>query len=298
MVVTGGPGQLVLSLAERGALAGHQVVAVGPPQLDLAGDNDAGILAALRAAQPQVIVNAAAFTAVDKAESESELAVAINARGAGAVARTAAELGVPLIHISTDYVFSGGKPAPYVESDSPAPTGVYGASKLAGEEAVLAACANAAILRTAWLYSPFGQNFVRTMLGLAASRDEISVVCDQIGSPTSALDLADAVLAVAANLIASPDPALRGVFHAAGEGAASWAQFAEVIFTASAARGGPSARVIPITTAEYPTTAKRPANSQLDCGKLARTHGLRLPDWQSSVDAVVSRLVMQGVGAR
>jgi dTDP-4-dehydrorhamnose reductase len=298
VAVIGGAGQLVLSLAERGTLAGHEIVAVGPPELDLARNDDAAILAALRTAQPQVIVNAAAFTAVDRAESESELAFAINARGAGAAACAAAALGVPLVHISTDYVFSGSKPAPYLEDDAPSPASVYGASKLEGEQAVLAAGGDAAILRTAWLYSPFASNFVKTMLGLAASRDEISVVSDQIGNPTSALDLADAVLAVAANLLASPDPALRGVFHAAGDGAASWAQFAEVIFAVSAARGGLSARVIPITTAEYPTAAKRPANSRLDCTKLARLHGLHLPDWQSSADAVVSRLVTQGAGAQ
>ena len=296
VAVIGGAGQLVLSLAERGILAGHEIVAIGPPELDLERDDDAAILATLRAARPQVIVNAAAFTAVDKAETEADLAFAINARGAGAAARAAAALGVPLVHISTDYVFSGNKPAPYLEDDEAVPASVYGASKLVGEQAVLASGTDTAILRTAWLYSPFASNFVKTILGLAASRDEISVVSDQIGNPTSALDLADAVLAVAANLLVSPDPALRGVFHAAGGGQATWAQFADAIFAASAARGGPAARVIPITTAQYPTAAKRPANSRLDCGKLARLHGHHLPDWQSSADAVVSRLVSQGAG--
>ncbi|MEP7221284.1 MAG: dTDP-4-dehydrorhamnose reductase [Novosphingobium sp.] len=293
LAVTGGPGQLVLSLAERGVLAGHQVIAVGPPQLDLATGDDDAILAALRAASPQAIVNAAAYTAVDRAESEPELASAINARGAGAVARAAAAMGVPLVHISTDYVFSGTSAAPYREDDPAHPATVYGASKLAGECAVLAAGGDTAILRTAWLYSPFGSNFVKTMLNLAATHDEVRVVADQLGNPTSALDLADAVLAVAANLLARPDPALRGVFHASGAGEASWAGLAEAVFAASAALGGPSARVIPITTAQYPTPAKRPANSRLDCSSLARVHGLRLPDWQSSANAVVSRLIMQ-----
>ena len=171
IVVTGGPGQLVLSLIERGAAraAEHfEVIAVGPPELDLALPDDERIFAALAAARPDAIVNAAAHTAVDKAESERDLAFAINATGAGAVARAAARLGVPIVHVSTDYVFSGDKPEPYTEDDAPAPTGVYGASKLAGEQAVLASGADAAILRTAWLYSPFGANFVKTMLRLAA----------------------------------------------------------------------------------------------------------------------------------
>ena len=291
IAVTGGPGQLVLSLQERGPLLGHEVVAGGPPALDLAAPDDDAIHAALAAAQPEAIVNAAAHTAVDKAESERDLAFAINAEGAGAVARAAARLGVPVIQISTDYVFAGDKPSPYVESDATGPTGVYGASKLAGETAVLASGADAAILRTAWVYSPFGANFAKTMLRLAATRDEVGVVADQIGCPTSALDLADAAIAVAINLAASPDPAARGLFHATGSGEGSWADFAEAIFAASAAAGGPAARVKRITTADYPTPAQRPANSRLDCSRLASVHSVRLPDWRESTRAVVARLV-------
>lgn len=294
VAVTGGPGQLVLSLIERGEMSGDvTVVAVGPPELDLAAPDDDAIHAALAAAQPDAIVNAAAHTAVDKAESERDLAFAINAQGAGAVARAAARLGVPLVHISTDYVFSGDNPEPYNENDTPAPTGVYGASKLAGEQAVLAAGTDAAILRTAWVYSPFGANFVKTMLRLAQSRDELGVVADQRGNPTSALDLADAVLAVAGNLRRDPAPGLRGLFHATGSGEASWAEFAQAIFAASAEHGGPSARVKSITTVEYPTPARRPANSRLDCRRLAQRHGVRLPDWRRSTDAVVARLVRE-----
>ena len=295
IVVTGGPGQLVLSLIERGAARDSgdrvEVIAVGPPELDLSVPDDDRIYAALAAERPDVIVNAAAHTAVDKAESERDLAFAINAEGAGAVARAAARLGVPLVHVSTDYVFSGDKPAPYTEADAPAPTGVYGASKLAGEQAVLASGADAAILRTAWVYSPFGANFIKTMLRLAETRDELGVVADQRGNPTSALDLADAVLAVAANLKADTTPAMRGVFHATGSGEASWADFAQAIFAASSAQGGPAARVKPISTAEYPTPARRPANSRLDCSRLAACHGVRLPDWRGSTVAVVARLV-------
>jgi dTDP-4-dehydrorhamnose reductase len=211
------------------------------------------------------------------------------------VARAAARLGVPLVHVSTDYVFSGDKPEPYTESDDPAPTGVYGASKLAGEQAVMASGADAAILRTAWVYSPFGANFIKTMLRLAETREELGVVADQRGNPTNALDLADAVLAVAANLKANAAPELRGLFHATGSGEASWADFAEAIFAASAATGGQSARVKRITTAEYPTPARRPANSRLDCSLLAQRHGVRLPDWRGSTADVVARLVNESL---
>ena len=291
IVVTGGPGQLVLSLLERGPLRGHAVIAVGPPELDLSAPDDARVYSALAAAKPDGIVNAAAHTAVDKAESESDLAFGINGEGAGAVARAAARLGVPLVHVSTDYVFSGDKPTPYLESDRPAPTGVYGASKWAGEQAVLASGADAAILRTAWVYSPFGANFVKTMLRLAETREELGVVADQQGNPTSALDLADAVLTVAENLKASAAPELRGLFHAAGSGEANWADFAEAIFAAAASHGGRAARVKRITTTEYPTPARRPANSRLDCSHLFTQHGVKFPDWRDSTANVVARLV-------
>lgn len=292
-VVTGGPGQLVLSMAERCAALGHEAVAVGPPELDLANGDDEGVFAALAAARPGAIVNAAAHTAVDKAESEPELAHAINANGAGAVARAALRLGVPIVHVSTDYVFSGDKPEPYVETDPTGPTGVYGASKLAGEQAVLDSGADAAILRTAWVYSPFGANFVKTMLRVSATRPELGVVDDQRGCPTNALDLADACIAVAANLLARPDPALRGLFHATGTGEATWADFAEAIFAASGEIGGPVAAVRRITTAEYPTPARRPANSRLDCSRLAAVHGVRLHEWRHSLGPVVSRLIAE-----
>lgn len=292
-VVTGGPGQLVLSMAERAAALGHAAIAVGPPELDLATPDDDAVFAALAAARPQAIINAAAHTAVDKAESEPDLAHAINAVGAGAVARAARRLGVPLVHVSTDYVFAGDKPAPYVETDPAGPTGVYGASKLAGEHAVLDSGADAAILRTAWVYSPFGANFVKTMLRVGATRPELGVVDDQRGCPTNALDLADACIAVAANLLARPDATLRGVFHTAGTGEASWADFAEAIFAASGAHGGPVAAVRRITTAEYPTPAQRPANSRLDCARLAAAHGVRLPAWRDSLPPVVARLVAE-----
>jgi dTDP-4-dehydrorhamnose reductase len=290
IVATGREGQVVRSLIERGSSAGHEIIALGRPELDLAGDPDA-IVSAIKSASPDLVVSAAAYTAVDKAESEPELAFSVNEGGARAVARAARVLGVPLIHLSTDYVFDGLKALPYVEDDATGPTGVYGASKLAGEQAVLAEQGDSVILRTAWVYSPFGANFVRTMLRLARDRDELRVVADQRGNPTSALDIADGVLAVAANLLAGDDPARRGIFHLVGEGEASWAEFAEAIFAASAQAGGPTAEVEPIATADYPTAAKRPANSRLNTAKLAKMHGVRLPSWRTSVNEVVSRLV-------
>jgi dTDP-4-dehydrorhamnose reductase len=289
ILVTGRDGQVVRSLVER-ARDGIEIVSVGRPELDLAG-TDESISAALEAARPDAIVSAAAYTQVDKAESERELAFAINEGGPRAVARTARQLDVPLIHLSTDYVFDGSKSSPYVENDPTHPTGVYGASKLAGERAVLAEHQNSAVLRTAWIYSPFGSNFVKTMLRLAADREEIAVVSDQRGNPTSALDIADAILAIVGNLSSGGDPAHRGLFHMTSEGDVTWADFAEAIFAASADARGPRARVKRIATVDYPTPAERPANSRLDSRKLAGSHNLILPDWRQSMKGVVRRLV-------
>ena len=294
LVVTGVAGQVAQSLVERGMAAGHVVIPIGRPHLDLASGDPAAIQAALALAAPEAIVSAAAYTAVDRAESEPDLAHAVNATGGGYVAAAAEALGVPLIHLSTDYVFSGEGNRAWREDDPTGPRGAYGASKLAGEAAVLGACPNSAVLRTAWVYSPFGANFVKTMLRLAESRDEVRVVADQFGNPTSAPDIADTVIAVAVRLAADPAPALRGVFHCAGTGETSWAGLAEATFAASAARGGPSARVTPIATSDYPTPAARPANSRLDCTKLAEVHGLRLPPWQESLDRVIARLIGPG----
>ena len=288
IAVTGTTGQVVTSLIERGTAAGHDVIAIGRPDLDLA--DPASVVRALKGAAPDVVVSAAAYTAVDKAESESDLAFAVNGAGPGAVAQAAKVFGVPLIHISTDYVFDGTLDRPYVESDPTGPTGVYGASKLAGERAVLDGHDNSAVLRVAWVYSPFGGNFVKTMLRLAADRDDLGVVGDQVGNPTSALAIADGILQVATNMVADSSPSLRGIFHMTAPGEASWADFAQAIFEASTARGGPSASVRPIGTADYPTPAIRPANSRLDCGLIARVHGVTLPDWRTSLDEVMERL--------
>ena len=203
------------SLQEIGPARGHEIIPLGRPQLDLAGDAQR-IAEAVKASWPDAIVSAAAYTAVDKAETESELAFAINAAGAGAVAAAANDLGLPIVHISTDYVFDGAKPLPYVEEDRTGPASVYGASKLAGEQAVFAAHCNSAVLRTAWVYSPFSANFAKTMLRLAGDRDELGVVADQRGNPTSALDIASTVITVIESLRDSADPSLRGLFPHGG----------------------------------------------------------------------------------
>ena len=292
ILVTGREGQIVRSLVERGAARGLAILAIGRPTLDLAAPET--VADAIAAVRPDAIVNAAAYTAVDKAESEPDLAMTINGKAAGAVAGAAARLGVPLVHLSTDYVFDGTLDRPYREDDRVGPLGVYGRSKLAGEQAVAAATDNHVILRTAWVYSPFGANFVKTMLRLAGSRAEVGVVADQQGCPTSALDIADALLDVVETLVLHPDDAgLRGVFHLSGQGATHWAAFAEAIFAASAAKGGPNATVKPITTADYPTPAKRPANSRLDCTKLAEVYGVTLPPWSDSMRTCVARLLKE-----
>jgi len=290
MVVTGREGQVVSALIERSNLNSRfEVIAIGRPMLDLS--QPAKINAALQDAHPDVIISAAAYTAVDQAEADEETATIVNGAAAGAIAAAAAVLGVPVVQLSTDYVFDGTKASPYLETDPVAPIGAYGRSKLIGEQAVARATINHAILRTAWVYSPFGKNFVRTMLRLAATHDTLNVVADQIGNPTSALDIADAVLTIAGNLLDNDAENLRGLFHMTGSGEATWADFATEIFMQSKARGGPSASVNRIPSSAYPTPAKRPANSRLDCTKLENVHGVRLPNWQQSTTDVVARLV-------
>lgn len=293
IAVTGWTGQVVCAMLER-VPVGVEVIAIRRPELDLAVPRT--VAPALRAARPDVIVNAAAYTAVDQAESEPDIAMRVNGEAAGEAARAAAALGIPVIQLSTDYVFAGTLERPYREDDATGPISAYGASKLAGEQAVAAATANHAILRTAWIYSPFGKNFVKTMLRLAETRDELGVVADQAGCPTSALDIADAVFAVARNLTGRTDDAsLRGVFHMSATGEAVWADVAEAIFAERERLGGKPVRVKRIATADYPTPARRPANSRLDCGKLALAHGVRLPEWQASLRPCVARLLQDQV---
>jgi dTDP-4-dehydrorhamnose reductase len=283
ILVTGGNGQLAT------ALAAANVDRAGRPQFDF--DRPETITAVFRSAAPRVVINAAAYTAVDAAEHDADAAYRANRDGPAILAQLCAEADVPLIHVSTDYVFDGTKPAPYVESDATAPQGVYGASKLAGEHAVMASGAKAVILRTSWVYAATGKNFVRTMLTLGKTRDRLTVVSDQHGCPTTATDLADAIGCVVALLDASGwQPAYRGVFHAAGTGATTWHGLAVATFEAAARHGARVPQVAPILTADWPTPAKRPANSRLDCTRLHEVFGIRLPHWRDSLTRTVDAI--------
>ncbi len=290
IVVTGNAGQVVTSLLEIGAQRGVEIAALGRPALDLA--NGAGVGSVIAAAAPDVVVNAAAYTAVDKAESEPDLAMAVNGSGAGAVAEACSRLGVPLIQLSTDYVYDGSKSTPYIETDPVAPVSSYGRSKLEGERQVAVRCPRRVILRTAWVFSPFGANFAKTMLRVAGTRPELGVVDDQQGCPTYAPDLAEAIIAIAKQVAGAQESDSRwGIYHAAGSGETTWCGFAREIFACSGQLGGPVAKVNAITTDHYPTPARRPANSRLDCRKLEQAFGIRLPDWRDATARCLARLV-------
>ena len=282
VLVIGQSGQVAQSMLERGPAAGADVVAAGRPDTDLTAE--ASLAAAVDRHAPDVVVNAAAYTAVDAAEDDEAAAHALNATGPGMLATLCAARDLPLVHISTDYVFDGQLPRPYREDDPTAPQSAYGRTKLAGEEAVLGSGARALVLRTAWVYSPFGKNFVKTMLRVGAERDQLKVVSDQRGNPTSALDIADAILRLSA--ARQTWPAGGRVVHLTAGGEASWHEFAEAIF----AEAGLSPEVLAIPTSDYPTPAQRPANSRLDGSRLAEEFGIRLPDWRDSLPGVVARL--------
>ena len=289
MAVTGRNGQIARSLALGAADAGFEIATLARPRFDLAMPETIG--PALAAIAPDIVVSAAAYTAVDRAETEAELAMRVNRDGPAALARATARLGIPILHLSTDYVFDGEKGSPYLESDPVAPLGTYGRSKLAGEQAVAAETADFAILRTSWVYSSFGANFVKTMLKLAATRERLTVVDDQFGRPSYAPAIATGVFAVARHLLADRDERLRGVFHLAGGGEANWFEFAEAIMAASAERGGRLVPVEAITTAQFPTLARRPRDSRLDCRRIAAVHGVELPDWRRSLVNCIDSLM-------
>ena len=289
ILVTGRAGQVATALGERAAsLPGVELLALGRPELDLEQPETVG--AAIARAAPGIVINAAAYTAVDRAQSQEAQAFAVNRDGAAAVARAAAATGAALIQISTDYVYPGDGEAPYRESDATGPTNVYGRSKLEGEHAVLDAHPRALVLRTAWVYSPFGANFVKSMLRLAGEREVLGVVDDQYGNPTGAFDIAHALLAIAPRLVAGE---AGGIYNFAGQGSTSWCGFAREIFAQSAARGGPSARVDAITTDEYPTPARRPANSRLDTSALTQRFGVTPRPWQQALGETLDRLLAQ-----
>ena len=299
VLLTGAGGQVGTEMARE--LAGRaQLAAFDRAALDLA-DPDA-IVGRVRDVRPQVIVNAGAYTAVDRAEEELEAARAVNARAPGILAEEARRLGALLVHFSTDYVFDGTKPAPYVEEDPTAPVNRYGLSKLEGERAVAAAGADALVLRTSWVYGPHGRNFMLTMVRLGATRPELRVVNDQRGAPTSSRQIARAVV----RLLAGGEPARvpdeasvagaaarRGLYHFTAAGATTWFDFAQAIFALRARLPGAAfavPRVIAIPSSEFPTPARRPANSVLSNARFQAAFGFALPAWEQGLEEALSAL--------
>ena len=288
ILIVGRSGQLAKCLRELAAVRGQPVVALGRPELDL--ESRAGIGKLIASIAPSAIINAAAYTAVDQAESEMARAFSVNRDGAAALADVAWQKNIPLIHHSTDYVFDGSKPDAYDESDIPAPLNAYGASKLAGEAAVLAAHPLATVIRCSWLYSPYGSNFVRTMLRLCETQQTVRVVRDQHGNPTSAFDLAEAVLQIAERSAMGDRRATAGIFHLAGQGDTSWHDFAQAIFWERSRRGARIPELVAISTEEFPTAARRPRNSRLDSAKAERVFGIRLAPWRLALKACLEQL--------
>jgi dTDP-4-dehydrorhamnose reductase len=283
ILVTGGTGQVGIELRRRSA----DVVAPDRAALDL---DDPTAIAKVIAEQPwAAVINAAAYTAVDKAESDVATAWRLNAVAPAVLAAETARRGIPLVQVSTDYVFDGAKVDPYLPDDPTGPLGVYGASKLAGEIAVRSGNPRHAILRTAWVVSAHRANFVKTMLRLGAERDHLRVVADQHGCPTSAADIADTLLTMVSRLTAVDAPS--GTWHFVNAGAASWHELAGAVFAGSAARGSAVPLVEPITTADYPTPARRPANSRLDTATLTRDFGIVPRPWQTALDDILAELL-------
>ena len=288
ILVTGAGGQLGSELMRRASR--FDVKATGVSSADLDITDARAVQRSVARSGAAVVVNAAAYTAVDKAESEQALAFAVNRDGTAHLAAACAEAKIPFIHVSTDYVFDGTKEAPYTEDDPVHPMSVYGASKEAGERALREIWPLHVILRTAWVYSPFGHNFVKTMLRLAGERDSLTVVADQQGSPTAAGDLADAILRIVQYIGVRGDIPW-GTYHYCGSGRTTWHGFAEAIMHLAAPALGRSVEVIPITTAEYPTPARRPANSVLDCSRISELFDIQPRPWRESLKEVVSELL-------
>ncbi|MEC8014600.1 dTDP-4-dehydrorhamnose reductase [Phaeobacter italicus] len=277
ILVFGETGQLARELA-----ADETVTCLGRDQADLS--HPAACAAAIRQAQPQAVINAAAYTAVDKAESDEALASVINGAAPGAMAATCADMGIPFVTVSTDYVFDGSGDAPWQPGDATGPLNAYGCSKLAGEEAVRAAGGAYAILRTSWVVSAHGNNFVKTMLRLGRERDRLTIVADQIGAPTPARDIAAACLAMARQL--AEDAGKSGTYHLQGAPETSWADVARAIF----AEANITCQVEDIPTTAYPTPAARPLNSRLDCASLEQAFGILQPDWRLGLRDILKDL--------
>jgi len=289
ILVLGGSGQLGTELRTLALPKGVALTAPPRSAIDL---RDATALERLLAAEPwSAVVNAAGYTHVDRAELEEEHAFAVNAEAAGWLAAATGSRGIPLVHVSTDYVFDGSKGTPYVETDATAPLNAYGRGKLAGERLVAAANPRHVILRTAWLFSVQGNNFVRTILRLAQERERLTVVNDQVGSPTAARDLAEACLVIALCCADDPDQAPYGTFHFAGADAVTWFEFAKAIIAQAHGRLARLPDVVPTTTAQYGSPTARPADSRLDCAAIGRAFGLTPPSWRSALANTVERIL-------
>ena len=296
ILVIGGIGQIGHELARARWPAGLATQFVERDRLDLA--RPAEVKAAVAAMRPRLVINAGAYTAVDQAETERETAFAINRDGPAALAEACRELGAALIHFSTDYVFDGSKHGPYTEADPVCPLSVYGASKAEGDAAIAACLDRHVILRTSWVYSAVGHNFVKTMLRLGAERDELRIVDDQHGAPTAAAELARAAIHIAAALDAGKGDGF-GVFNFTGAGETTWCSFARAIFAGAAERGAKvPPRVRPIATEDYPLPAARPRNSRLDCAKISRVYGLVAKPWQDSLADCLDELMGRALSPR
>jgi dTDP-4-dehydrorhamnose reductase len=287
ILLFGAAGQLGSEILALAPEAGVEVRGLTRGDVDIT--DAAAVARAIEAGRPDLVVNAAAYTAVDQAEKEPEIAQAVNGRAPGFIAAACAAARIPLVHLSTDYVFDGTKVGAYVETDSVAPLGAYGRSKLAGEEAVRARLAEHLILRTSWVYGVYGRNFLKTMLRLAGERDELTIVADQRGCPTATRDLAAAIFSAARRV--AEGGAVWGTYHLAGRGATTWHGFATAIVAAAQPFTGRNPMVRAITTADYPTPARRPANSELDSSRFAEAFGFRAAPWQQRVEECVSSLV-------
>jgi len=286
ILIVGKSGRVAQDLMAEAARLGVAAHAAGRPEVDI--EHPETIARVMMHVRPCAVINAAAVGMVDEAERDPARAFALNRDGAGRLASAASGADIPFLHISTDFVFDGNRRTPYREEDEPAPVNAYGRSKLAGEEEVLVH-PRAFVFRTAWVYGPHGNNFLTTMLRLAEKQNSVRVVADQVGSPTAGADLARALLGIAARLAAGFG-ASPGIYHLAGSGETSWHSLAEEIFSGWARRGHRVPRIEPIAMAEWPSPARRPPYSALDCGKLERAFGIRLPPWQESVERCLDAL--------
>src|SRR5262245_32509814 len=287
ILLFGSSGQVGTEFLSLAASEDVDVVAPVQGTVDLTdGEAVAGVIAE---GSWSAVVNAAAYTDVDRAENEEGTALAVNGKAPAQLAIETGRLGIPLIHISTDYVFDGRKGAPYVEHDVPAPLNAYGRSKLAGERGVAAGNPRHVILRTSWVYSPYGRNFVRTILRLAGERDRLTIVADQLGCPTAARDVAQACLTIAVRCAANLARGRYGLYHFAGAGEATWFEFANTIV--QLAHLPRDVEVVAIRTSEYPTPATRPADTRLNCAAIVRDFGIELRPWQEALEETLSRLL-------